>query len=263
MSPGAGFLSLSNVGTLFYRRSSRIIVCSVALSVLSLAGCVQDSPPSSRERTVSLLLELLTDEAPEMRRTAVESLGKIGDPQAVDSILRLTHDPAAMVREASVLAMGRLKPTATEGVVALLRRALEDPVESVRQAAVVAIGEIEPGPRLLQPVVGLLRSSDVTIRRAAVRALLQVDSSQSIPALVAAGRDSDAEIRQGIVAAVGEWGGATASPWIRERLIEDPSPGVRAEAAYRLGMLSGPEARDALNRAIATDPDSGVRRWAK
>ncbi len=263
MSPDEVFISLSNAGALLCRTSFRIIVCSVALSVLCLAGCVQDSPPSSKERTVSLLLELLIDEAPEMRRTAAESLGKIGDPQAVDSILRLKHDPAAMVREASVLAMGRLKPTATDGVVALLRRALEDPVESVRQAAVVAIGEIEPGPRLLQPVVGLLRSSDATIRRAAVRALLQVDSSQSIPALVAAGRDSDAEVRQGIVAAVGEWGGATASPWIRERLIEDPSPGVRAEAAYRLGMLSGPEARDALNATIEKDPDSGVRRWAK
>jgi len=168
-----------------------------------------------------------------------------------------------MVREASVTAMGRLKPIATDGVVALLTQALEDPVESVRQAAVVAIGEIEPGPQLLQPVVGLLRSSDATIRRAAVRALLQVDSSQSVPALIAAGRDSDAEVRQGIVAAVGEWGGAMAFSWIRGRLVEDPSPGVRSEAAYRLGLLSDPEAKAALNTTIAKDPDSGVRRWAK
>jgi len=243
--------------------ASRTIGYSVVLAVLCLAGCVQDSPPSSRERTVSLLLELLRDEGPELRRTAAESLGKIGDPRATDSILPLIHDPVAMVREASVLAMGRVKPTATDGVVALLTQALEDPEESVRQAAVVAIGEIEPGSRLLEPVVGLLRSSDATIRRAAARALLQVDSSQSVPALVAAGHDSDAEVRQGIVAAVGEWGGSAVSPWLSERLVEDPSPGVRAEAAYRLGMLSDPEARAAFNTTIAKDPDSGVRRWAK
>ena len=243
--------------------SSRAIGCSVVLSVLCLAGCVQDSPPSSRERTVSLLLELLHDEGPEMRRTAAESLGKIGDPRAADSILPLKHDPAAIVREASVLAMGRLKPTATDGVVALLTQALEDPVESVRQAAVVAIGEIEPGSRLLQPVVGLLRSSDVMIRRVAVRALLQVDSSQSVPALVAAGRDSDAEVRQGIVAAMGEWGGSAVSPWLRERLAHDHSSGVRTEAAYRLGMLRDSDTRAALETAVAKDPDSGVRRWAK
>ena len=144
-----------------------------------------------------------------------------------------------------------------------MTQALEDSAESVRQAAVVAIGDIEPGSRLLQPVVGLLRSSDVTIRRAAVRALLQVDSSQSVPALVAAGRDSDAEVRQGIVAAVGEWGGAAVSPWLRERLAQDPSPGVRAEAAYRLGMLSDLDTRAALETAVAKDADSGVRRWAK
>ena len=263
MSRGAVFISLPDAYTLLCRTSSRTIGCAVVLSVLCLAGCVQDSPPSSKERTVSLLLELLLDETPEMRRTAAESLGKIGDPRAADSILSLKHDPAAIVREASVLAMGRMKPTATDGVVALLTQALEDPVESVRQAAVVAIGEIEPGPRLLQPVVGLLRSSDAMIRRAAVRALLQVDSSQSVPALVAAGRDSDVEVRQGIVAAVGEWGGSAVSLWLRERLAEDPAPGVRAEAAYRLGMLSDSDAKAALESTIAKDPDSGVRRWAK
>jgi len=263
VSWGAVFISLPDACTLLCRTSSRTIGCAVVVSVLCLAGCIQDSPPSSRERAVSVLLEMLRDEGPEMRRTAAECLGKIGDPRATDSILPLMHDPAAVVREASVLAVGRLKPTATDGVVALLTQALEDPVESVRQAAVVAIGEIEPGSRLLEPVLGLLRSSDVTIRRAAARALLQVDSSQSVPALVAAGRDSDAEVRQGIVAAAGEWGGAAVSPWLRERLAQDPSPGVRAEAAYRLGMLSDPDTRAALNTTVVKDPDSGVRRWAK
>ena len=263
MNWGAVFINLPHAATLLCRTSSRTIGCSVVLSVLCLAGCVQDSPSSSSERTVSLLLELLHDEGPEMRRTAAESLGKIGDPRAADSILSLIHDPAAIVREASVLAMGRVKPAATDGVVGLLVQALGDSVESVRQAAVVAIGDIEPGSRLLQPVAGLLRSSDVTVRRAVVRALLQVDSSQSVPALVAAGGDSDAEVRQGLVAAVGEWGGAAVSPWLRERLAQDPSPGVRAEAAYRLGMLSDPDTRAALETAVAKDADSGVRRWAK
>jgi len=263
VSWGLVFISLLDVGTLLYRTSSRTIVCAVTLSTLCLAGCVQDSPPVSREHTVSLLLELLRDEVPEIRRMAAESLGKIGDARTTDSILPLIHDPSAIVREASLLAIGRVKPAATDGVMVLLTQALEDPVESVRQAAGVAIGAIEPDSRLLEPVIGLLRSSDATIRRAAVRALLEADSSQWVLTLVAAGRDSDAEVRQGIVAVVGEWGGAAASPWLRERLAEDPSPGVRAEAAYRLGMLSDPEARAALDTTIAKDSDSGVRRWAK
>lgn len=241
----------------------KILGYSVILSFFSLTGCIQDSPSSSREHTVSLLLELLRDEGPEMRRTAAESLGKIGDPRTADPMLPLIHDPTAVVREAAVLAMGRVKPAATNEVVGLLTQALEDPTESVRQAAVVAIGDIEPGFQLLQPVLGLLQSSDVTIRRAVVKALLQVDAGQLVPALVAAGRDSDAEVRQGIVAAVGEWGGGAVSPWLRERLAQDPSPGVRAEAAYRLGMLSDPDTKAALEKAVAKDTDGGVRGWAK
>jgi HEAT repeat protein len=240
-----------------------LLGCSVALLVFSLTGCVQDSPSSSKERTVLLLLALLRDEGPEMRRTAVESLGKIGDPQTADPLLPLLHDPTAIVREAAVLAMGRVKPTATHEVIGLLTQALEDPSESVRQASVVAIGDIEPSSQLLQPVLVLMQSSDVTVRRAVVKALLQVDASQLVPALVTAGRDSDAEVRQGIVAAVGEWGGGAVSPWLRERLAEDPSPGVRAEAAYRLGMRSDPETKAALEKAVAKDSDSGVRGWAR
>ncbi|HSF67620.1 MAG TPA: HEAT repeat domain-containing protein [Nitrospiraceae bacterium] len=246
-----------------YDISPRTLVRALALLILCLTGCVQDSPPSSKEHTVSLLLELLHDEAPEIRRTAVESLGKIGDARASEAILHLKNDPAPIVREASVLAIGRLKPTVTDGVVSLLTQALEDPVESIRQSAVVAIGEIESDSRLLPPIVELLRSSAPTVRRAAARALLQVDASQSIASLAAAGRDSDAEVRQGVVAAMGEWGGSAVTSWLRERLAQDLSPGVRAEAAYRLGTFGDSETKAALETAGTKDADSGVRRWAK
>ncbi len=264
MSWGNGSISLTNVWSLFRPASfSRTIGWSALSLILFLSGCVQDSPPSSKAQTVSLLLELLHDERPEMRRTAVESLGKIGDPQAAGSILLLTRDPASLVREAAVTALGRLKPIATEAVVLLLAQALEDPVESVRQAAIVATGEIEPGSQLLEPIVSLLRSSDAAIRSVAARSLLQVDASQSIPALIAAGRDSNAEVRQGIVATVGEWGGASVAPWLRECLAQDPSPMVRAEAAYRLRTFNDFETKAALEAAGTKDADREVRRWTK
>lgn len=263
MSRNAVFINLPATWDPLSRTTSVTIACAVVLNLLCLPGCIQDSPPPSKERAVSLLLELLHDDRPEMRRTAAESLGKIGDRESIDSILPLVQDPDEAVREASVTAMGRIRPPATDTIVALLAQALKDPVESIRQAAVVAIGEIEPGPRLLEPIVGLLRSSDAAIRNAAVRALLQIDSSQSVSSLIAAGQDSDPEVRQGIVAAVGEWGGVAVSPWLRERLAHDSSPGVRTEAAYRLGMRSDIEAKAALDRAVAMDADSGVRNWAK
>lgn len=263
MSSGQAFLSLFKCRALASRLALRNLNVAVVLSLLCCTGCVQDSPPSSKERTLSLLRELLHDAQPEMRRTAAESLGKIGEPQTIDSLLPLIHDPASVVRQAGVTALGRLKPAATDEVVALFTQALQDPVLSVRQAAVVAIGEVGPAPRLQEQVLNLLRSSNAMVRRSAVAALLQIDSSQSISVLIETGHDADAEVRQGIAAALGEWGGAEAAPWLRARLAQDPSPAVRAEAAYRLSILNDPDTKAALHDATAKDPDSGVRDWAK
>ncbi|GBL39903.1 hypothetical protein EMGBD2_11610 [Nitrospirota bacterium] len=263
MSWENGSIGLANAWSLFRRATASHTIGWVALALsLSLPGCLQDSPPSSKAQALSLLVKLLQDVRPEMRRTAVESLGKIGDPQATESILPLSRDPSALVREAAITALGRLKPTATEAVVLLLADALEDPVESVRQAAVVAIGEIEPRSQLLQPIVALLQSSDPNIKKAAAQALIQVDSSQWIPQLIAAGHDPDAAVRQGIVAAVGESGGSSVAPWLREYLAQDPSPRVRAEAAYRLRTFSDLETKAALEAAGAKDANREVRRWA-
>jgi len=127
-------------------------------------------------------------------------------------------------------------------------QALEDPVESVRQAAVVAIGEIEPGSRLLQPVVGLLRSSDATIRRAAVRAFA-TSRLKPIGFLRLSQQDMTPMRRfDRHCGGVGEWGGSPVS-LAQRTLAHDLSPGVRAEAAYRLGMLSDSDTRAALNTA--------------
>jgi len=231
-------------------------------SITFLSGCLQDSPTYDKERTIALLQELLHDREPEVRRTAVESLGKIGDQRVVASILLLVRDSDSIVREASMQSIGRLKPVATESLIRIFVQALQDPVESVRQATVVAIGDIEPNARLLEPLIQIRQSSDSAIRRSAIKAFLQVDVHPWIPVLVSTYEDTDPDVRQGIVAAVGEWGGEAVAPWLGKQLDQDPTPRVRIEAAYRLSMLNSPETISERKRAADKDSDPGVRRWA-
>ena len=47
----------------------------------------------------------------------------------------------------------------------------------------------------------------------------------------------------------------------RKRLVHDPSPAVRTEAAYHLGELSGQDMRPLLRMALEKETDHGVRRW--
>lgn len=227
-----------------------------------LLGCFQEAPAPSVDRTTAIVISLLHDESAEVRRTAAESLGKIGDQSAVASVLPLLTDPLPVVRVAAAQALGRIGTASNVTVLAALSRALEDPEERVKQAAAMAIAELEPLSSQLKPVVSLVQASDVHVRRAAIRALLQSDTSHWVPQLLPALHDPDTEVRQGAVAVLE---GAPGNPQVRteiqKRLAHDSSPAVRAEAAYHLGELGGVETRSVLQEALKNDRDKGVKRW--
>src|SRR5690242_17213571 len=154
---------------------SVLLFCSFLAYSLQ-AGCVQEAPAPSIERGVAVLIALLQDDNAEIRRTAAESLGKIGDRSAMPMVLPLLTDPLPAVRAAAAKALGRIAAAADDDVIAGLIRALQDPSETVKQAAALAMCDIEPPPNRLAPVADLVRSSDVYVRRAAARSLLLLDT---------------------------------------------------------------------------------------
>ncbi len=243
---------------------TRRVVIVVGLLAYAVAGCVQESPPSSVDQTVSMLVGLLQDEQVEVRRTAVESLGKIGDPAAIAKLIPLTEDPSPLVRAAAVKALGRLASDGRDTVVSHVVRALKDDQGFVRRAATEALGEMDPPAILLGELPPLLSSVNVEIRRAAVRALWLVDASNRLEVLQLATRDSDAPVRQGAVAAIGELGASAGQATLAERALQDPDAAVRTEAVYQLGRSAQEEGnRVVLQKVAEEDKEEGVRRWAR
>jgi len=240
-----------------FRSLSILIACAAQLS------CLQDTKAPSVERGIVVLLTLLQDEHPDTRRTAAESLGKIGDRSALPAVLPLLTDAVPAVRAAAAQALGRVATPDDGAVITGLAHLLNDSDDSVRHATALAIGEIEPSPRQLTSVADLLRASDVQIRRAAVRALISLDAGQVIEWLLPLLDDPDAEVRQGAVSALGLSGDAHVTAALSKRLVHDPSPAVRAEAAYHLGELSGQDTRTLLRTALEKETDRGVRRWVE
>ena len=232
-----------------------------ALLSLTLIGCFQEAPRPSADRSKALLTALLKDNSADMRRTAVESLGKIGDRTAVPSVLPLASDPISPVRAAVAQALGRMATAADEAAVAALIHALQDPVGNVRQAAALAINDIEPSHRQLADIIMLTHSTDVQVRRSALRSLQSLDTSPVASALLPLAEDPDAEVRQGAVACLGGSDDVRAARVLQQRLTRDPSPAVRTQAAYHVGEARGIDARAVLQAAAAKEPDRGVRRW--
>ena len=128
---------------------------------------------------------------------------------------------------------------------------------SVRCAAARALGKIGDR-RAVRPVADLLvRDSDSDVRNSAVFALGQLSGPEAAARLIEVMADSQPRVRARVAMSLGEVGGSEA----KARLIEamgDPKPDVRREVALALGKVGGPEARSRLIEAMA-DSDEHVR----
>jgi len=84
---------------------SYVISLSLLIGCGMQWGCFQEAPAPSVERGIAVLIPLLRDDTPELRRTAAESLGKIGDRSAVPALLPVLTDPTPSVRAAAAQAL--------------------------------------------------------------------------------------------------------------------------------------------------------------
>jgi len=104
---------------------------------------------------------------PDLRRVAVETLGKLGDRQSLDGVARAAQDPHWSVRVAALHVLGRIGGA---GELPLLLAAMEDKDFLVRKNAILALGDLRNTstvPALSQQLI------DMDMSRYAFEALLK------------------------------------------------------------------------------------------
>lgn len=117
---------------------------------------------------------------------------------------------------------------------------------------------VEPVPDLQELLVRLRGAADPAHRREACVLMMRHHVPGGIPALQAATRDPDADVRASALQALRALAGGEAAPSLIAALLGDPDPSVRWQAAAELEALRAPEASSAL-QAATQDRDALVR----
>jgi HEAT repeat protein len=172
----------------------------------------------------SALSFALADEEPAVRAAACRSLGQLGAPQAVQSLLSATSDPSPLVRSASVQALVILdNPVALAKLRAIIA---DDPVPTVVVHAIAGLGSsgLEQDLTML---MSLCTSQDHEVVKAAARALSRFAAHRATAALLG-------------LLGHGRWD-------------------VRWTAAEVLTQRADVTAIDALRRCLAAEEDELVR----
>jgi cyclophilin family peptidyl-prolyl cis-trans isomerase/HEAT repeat protein len=227
------------------------------LGLVELPAGEPEPPEAARTRAAAeqALGPAASDPDPELRRSAVEALGKVGGPDSEPFLLAAATDAEAAVRGEAALALFRMRflkrvPEYSTAAFSRLATLAGDPEPEVRWRALYAFSRF-PEPRAAPVAAAAARDADARVRLFAARALAQLKAAPA-PALLA---DPDVYVR---AAAVGALAAAAAWDRIPDAVFSDSSPHVRAAAADAAAASDRAERFDPLLRRELADPGTLV-----
>jgi len=173
------------------------------------------------------LIQLLANSDPGTRASAADALAGSGSDTAAAPLVKALGDPEASVRQSAAVALAALgRPEGGELVDGMLQSGVPDIVLSVAEAM-----PSEPGR--WEAVVQSLLDTENPVDRLRAARLLGSKSPDATRVLSAALSDENVAVREEAARALSELGTVEPSTDWR-RLLSDPSPWVRLEAARAL-----------------------------
>jgi len=183
--------------------------------------------------TAGLLISQLNAEDLEVRRSAVVALGRIGDASATSALVNKLDDKFLAIDAAN--ALGEIgEPQAVDGLLKLIG----DEDASVRQAAVAALNSIIP-PSMSQRIIPLLHDRDPNVRESAVKIAGYFGYPDAADALVDLSRDPNERVRCAALEHLPFVEDERAFD-VLGHALKDETPNVRAAAARALGNMDSP-----------------------
>ncbi|POX56372.1 fumarate reductase/succinate dehydrogenase flavoprotein subunit [Streptomyces sp. Ru71] len=230
--------------------------------LLQLVALAEEQPE------LDALRPYLADPSAAVRREAVAVLTETLPAGTGPALAAALRDPAAEVRSAAAASLRELvetlppEPALRDGLAA----ALTEPDAVVRAAALDVLRALRLGDAAL--FAGSLTDADITVRIAAVRALVSVDAADELAR--AATADPSREVRVTLAKALATVAATTranaAEPGTLHQalggLTEDPDALVRGAAYEALGTAGCPAPLAARAVAALTDPAWQVRAGA-
>lgn len=216
----------------------------VRMSAAEALGAIGD-----RRATNQLVQVALRDPVPPVRAEAARALGSLGDPTVVDTLVGLLGDPDYWTRLRAIEAIELLEPNDPIA----LDSALRDPSPEVRKRAAVALQRIG----VLDVRVADLAKRDRTAAERAMRTLVEMGRAGLIESILAHLEHPALRVRSRITEILGRVGDPYALPALQP-LLADPEWPVRVRAVEAIGRIRPP---DGLSLAIPllSDPEENVR----
>jgi HEAT repeat protein len=258
--------------------SAARFLTTVTLAIGLLAGCgggLSGSTPDEKaisaaelgknraNENIPVLVDAVRTEPQLVQLQAIDALGKIGTPEAVEALAQFKDHEARIIRSAVVQALREVLPEsypqAAEVLEDIGRASLpkengEDPNLEVRKAVVTALAVVKQ-PSSLDFLLDRLRYDTTEgIRNAAVQTVGDLADERAVEVLVDVYHTDNQKNGAWAIESLGKIGSESAVPAVEEAL-DDFDPITRGKAAWALMEIQGEEALPTLEQALAEESD--------
>jgi HEAT repeat protein len=208
------------------------------------------------ERSLDLLVGLLSDISQVVRNRAVLSLGKIGSTRVIGHLLSAySKEEEPGVRENIIITCMQINPELT--LARLSERCVSEEDARIRANMVKNLGATK-NPKSVVFLTKALKDFDGRVRANAVDALSELKDQALIDLIIPMLHDSNNRVRSNAALALWKIGG-TAAILTLKQMLRSSHKQMRASAAWALGEISALQFIDLL-QDLSNDPDPDVRK---
>lgn len=189
------------------------------------------------------------------------SLGKLEAKEAVELLIKALENKDGEVREHAVDALGLIgDPRAVQPLITRLK---EDPEDWVRGQAADALGLIGDKQALEPLITALQNDVGIGVSMKTAKALGRLKDSAAVDPLINfLNQGQNDETRRAIAFALGEIGDKRAADVFLELLEKDNDPTVRYWSCLSLGFMKYQKATNVLLHTLLEDSSARVRKTA-
>lgn len=188
------------------------------------------------------------------RRNSAFVLGALRSKEAFPALLDLLKDEAPEVRAASAWALGKI---GMKEAISALASYAADPEGEVRKRVAESLGELK-GEDAYQLLLPLLNDKDPEVRAMAARGIGEVKIRKGEDHLIPLLDDADPSVCFEAIYALGELRSAKGAPFLLKRLQEDSSESIKAHAVWALGRIGDWETVGELVQYLIEHPGSSA-----
>ncbi|HEY3362704.1 MAG TPA: HEAT repeat domain-containing protein [Methanosarcina sp.] len=203
---------------------------------------------------VPLLIKMLSDKVPEVRKEAALTLSFFKEPKQVaqseQPLINALGDSKSEVQEEAARSLGRI---GAKEAIPSLEELLQAKNKNLQVAAVKALGDIGD-PEAVDALTATLEDEDWLVRESTVNSLVEIGDSRAVNPLISLLGDENYRVRKSAAEGLGKFGDRKAVEPLLKALETEREKEVRISEVQALGVLGGQQAMEGLNR-ISTDSD--------